>query len=127
MKENTLYEIFSIAIEKERDAQELYDQAAKLSGDNEKLRKRLENVAGKEEITISVEGSVAKDTWLRNEKDIDIFIHIPPTFTRKRGLKIAKKATNGFIQIERFAEHPYLESVIDNIRVNIVPCYTVKK
>lgn len=41
MKEKTLYDIFLIAIEKEREAQKLYDQAAKLSGDNEKLRKRF--------------------------------------------------------------------------------------
>jgi len=41
MKEKTLYDIFSIAIEKEREAQKLYDQAAKLSEDNKKLRKRF--------------------------------------------------------------------------------------
>jgi rubrerythrin len=41
MKEKTLYDIFAIAIEKEREAQKLYDQAAKLSGDNELLRKRF--------------------------------------------------------------------------------------
>jgi rubrerythrin len=41
MKEKTLYDIFSIAIEKEREAQKLYDQAAKLSGNNELLRKRF--------------------------------------------------------------------------------------
>jgi rubrerythrin len=41
MKEKTLYEIFLIAIEKEKEAQELYDQAAKLSEGNEKLRKRF--------------------------------------------------------------------------------------
>jgi rubrerythrin len=41
MKEKTLYDIFSIAIEKEREAQELYDQATKLAGDNQELKKRF--------------------------------------------------------------------------------------
>ena len=41
MKEKTLYDIFLIAIEKEREAQKLYEQAAKLSENNEKLRKRF--------------------------------------------------------------------------------------
>ncbi len=30
-------------------------------------------------------------------------------------------------QSERFAEHPYLEAFVDNVRVNIVPCYKVRK
>jgi rubrerythrin len=41
MKEKTLFDIFLIAIEKEREAQELYDQAAKLAGDNQELKKRF--------------------------------------------------------------------------------------
>jgi len=79
---------------------------------------------------VRVEGSVAKDTWLSEEPDIDIFIRVPTTLPRESFgttcLKIARKATEGFKQIERFAEHPYLESIVDKVRVNIVPCYQVK-
>ncbi|MGB9714642.1 MAG: CCA tRNA nucleotidyltransferase, partial [Candidatus Bathyarchaeales archaeon] len=42
-------------------------------------------------------------------------------------LKIARKATEGAKQVERFAEHPYLEAFVDGVRVNIVPCYNVKR
>jgi tRNA nucleotidyltransferase (CCA-adding enzyme) len=81
--------------------------------------------------TIRVEGSVAKDTWLREEPEIDIFMRLPITIPRqslgKISLKIARKATEGAEQIERFAEHPYLEAFIGNVRVNIVPCYDVKR
>ncbi len=80
---------------------------------------------------LRVEGSVAKDTWLREEPDIDIFMRLPTTIPRKSldeiSLKIARKATKGKKQIERFAEHPYLETFIDSVRVNIVPCYDVKR
>jgi len=80
---------------------------------------------------VRVEGSVAKDTWLREEPDIDIFVCVPTTISREefgtKCLKIARKATEGFKQVERFAEHPYLESKVDNTIVNIVPCYQVEQ
>jgi tRNA nucleotidyltransferase (CCA-adding enzyme) len=80
---------------------------------------------------IRVEGSVAKDTWLREEPEIDIFMRVPTTVPRESFgtvcLDIARRATEGFEQIERFAEHPYLEAKDDKIRVNVVPCYRVKR
>src|SRR3972149_47427 len=82
------------------------------------------------EAVVRVEGSVAKDTWLSEEPDLDIFMRMPPTIPRKSlgeiSLKIAKKATEGSVQIERFAEHPYLEAFVNHTRVNIVPCYNAK-
>jgi tRNA nucleotidyltransferase (CCA-adding enzyme) len=79
---------------------------------------------------VRVEGSVAKDTWLSENLDIDIFMRLPTSIPRKNlgevGLKIAKKSADGAKQIERFAEHPYLEIFIDNYRVDIVPCYDAK-
>jgi tRNA nucleotidyltransferase (CCA-adding enzyme) len=76
---------------------------------------------------VRLEGSAAKDTWLKDDLDLDIFIQLPPTVPRQSlgeiALKIARKATTGAKQIERFAEHPYLEAFIDDTRVNIVPCY----
>ncbi len=99
----------------------------------EELRQKV-MIAAKEanvEAEVRVEGSVAKDTWLSEEPDIDIFMRVPITMPRKAFgaicLDIARAATKGFKQIERFAEHPYLESVVDRIRVNIVPCYNVER
>jgi len=83
------------------------------------------------EAEVRVEGSVAKDTWLSKDPDIDIFMRVPTTIPRKSlgdiCLKIARKATEGSKQIERFAEHPYLEAIVDDTRVNVVPCYRVKR
>jgi len=83
------------------------------------------------EAEVRVEGSVAKDTWLSEEPDIDIFMRVPTTMPREAFgticLEIARKATEVFKQVERFAEHPYLEAVIGNVWVNIVPCYRVKR
>jgi tRNA nucleotidyltransferase (CCA-adding enzyme) len=103
----------------------------------ETLAKELEKKvvsASKElgvETEVRVEGSVAKDTWLSGEADIDVFMRvsakIPRKFLGEICLKIARKATEGSEQIERFAEHPYLEAIVDGVRVNIVPCYNVKR
>lgn len=83
------------------------------------------------ESEVRVEGSVAKDTWLSRERDIDIFMRVPTTVPRKSlgsiCLKIARKATEGSKQIERFAEHPYLEAIVDDTRINVVPCYGVER
>lgn len=99
----------------------------------EKLRGRVK-VAVEEagiEAEVRVEGSVAKDTWLKEEPDIDIFMRVPTTIPREAFgticLEIARKATEGHQQFERFAEHPYLESFVDATRVNIVPSYRVNQ
>jgi tRNA nucleotidyltransferase (CCA-adding enzyme) len=80
---------------------------------------------------VRVEGSVAKDTWLSEEPDVDIFMRVSASIPRRSlgdvCLRVARKAAEGFEQIERFAEHPYLEAIVDGTRVNIVPCYDVKR
>ena len=79
---------------------------------------------------VRVEGSVAKDTWLGDDPDVDVFVRLSTTIPRSSlgeiGLKIARRATEGMRQVERFAEHPYLEAFMDGVRVNIVPCYDAK-
>ena len=79
---------------------------------------------------VRLEGSLAKDTWLSGEADVDIFVRFKPDvsrdFFRKRFLELAREATKGFKHVERFAEHPYLECLAGDVRVNIVPCYAVE-
>jgi len=76
-----------------------------------------------------LEGSVAKDTWLSGEADVDIFIQVPPETPREelgtKYLEAARKAVKECVWTERFAEHPYIETFKDNVRLNIVPCYKV--
>ena len=79
---------------------------------------------------VRLEGSLAKDTWLSGEADVDIFVRfkpdVPRRFFRTRFLELAKEATEGLKHVERFAEHPYLECYADGTRINIVPCYAVE-
>jgi len=80
---------------------------------------------------VRIDGSVAKDTWLSGEADIDIFMRVSPTLTRDElettCLRVARKALKGYRIIERYAEHPYVEAWVERTRVNVVPCYRVEK
>ncbi len=99
----------------------------------QRLKEKVEEGAKKAELDVEVrvEGSIAKNTWSRESPEIDIFMRVPPAVPRKAFgtayLRLARKATAGAKQIERFAEHPYLEAIVDGARINIVPCYRVKK
>ncbi len=75
-------------------------------------------------------GSVARGTWLRNERDIDIFIIFPEELSRedleRQGLAVARKVA-GRNGRERFAEHPYVMMKFRGFDVDLVPCYDIAK
>jgi tRNA nucleotidyltransferase (CCA-adding enzyme) len=77
---------------------------------------------------VQIEGSIAKDTWLAGEKDIDIFILLPKGYGREifmKALEAAKKVS-GNNYLEAYAEHPYIEAYIDGFIVNFVPCFKIE-
>jgi tRNA nucleotidyltransferase (CCA-adding enzyme) len=80
---------------------------------------------------VRLDGSVAKDTWLKGDADIDIFLRVPASLSRAdletRCLGVARRALKGYPIIERFAEHPYVETHVEKVRVNVVPCYDVPR
>jgi tRNA nucleotidyltransferase (CCA-adding enzyme) len=98
-----------------------------------KLEKKVASAAEELDVEakVRIEGSVAKDTWLSQEPDVDVFMRVSKTIPRKLlgdvCLRVARRATKGSKQVERFADHPYLEAFVDGIRVNIVPCYDVER
>jgi tRNA nucleotidyltransferase (CCA-adding enzyme) len=80
----------------------------------------------------SLQGSMAKDTWLHGQADLDIFVQFPPTVQRSewtdRVLPLLRKEFRDYRVIERYAEHPFLELITkEHVRVNLVPCYKVEK
>jgi tRNA nucleotidyltransferase (CCA-adding enzyme) len=105
------------------------EERAKVDALSRKLEQKIADAIQTEGITaaVRVEGSVAKDTWLTENPDIDVFMRLPTSIPRKNlgdiGLRIAKKAAGDAEQVERYAEHPYLEIFMDGFRVDIVPCY----
>jgi len=73
-------------------------------------------------------GSAARETWLRFERDIDIFILFPEKLSREKlerdGLRVAR-AVAGQKGRERFAEHPYITTRVGSFEIDFVPCYDV--
>ncbi len=76
-------------------------------------------------------GSFAKGTWLPGHVDLDIFVRIDPKTSEDRfekiGLAVGAAATRGSPRGKKFAQHPYTEATVEGIRVNIVPCYSVRR
>ncbi len=94
----------------------------------EKIRNALEFSKFEPEIILG--GSYARNTWLPLEADIDIFLRYPTYVTRKEleedSYRISCQAFGRENLIIRYAEHPYTETYVDDVRVNVVPCYRVE-
>ena len=80
-------------------------------------------------------GSYAKGTWVSEKPvdnvDIDIFVKFNKKTSEKDfrniGTKIGFQSLKKYKPYTRYAEHPFVEAIIDGTRVNVVPCYDVNK
>jgi len=77
-------------------------------------------------------GSVAKDTFLKDDKDLDIFVFFGPEVDRKtlekEGLEIGRAVFEHFKgknMVVAYAEHPYTRGIISGYEVEIVPAYKI--
>jgi tRNA nucleotidyltransferase (CCA-adding enzyme) len=95
------------------------------------LSKVEEAAAGFPEVRgVLLGGSFAKGTWLPRDVDLDIFVKIAEDTDERSfeevGLAIGRKAVAGHPYGKKHAQHPYTEAVVDDVKVNVVPCYDVK-
>jgi tRNA nucleotidyltransferase (CCA-adding enzyme) len=78
--------------------------------------------------SIELVGSTAKDTYLKNDLDIDFFLKFPANIPKeeiaKNTLLIGKKILKE--TEESYAEHPYIRGFFDKYNVEIVPCYKIE-
>ena len=119
-------------------------KAKEIAIPNDKQRKKVDKIANqvfslvsneaeKQKSVVSVHfgGSYAKETWTRGKIDIDIFVKFKKTTTEKNFEKIGRKigfdSLKKFKPYVRYSEHPFVEANIDDVGVNGVPCYDVKK
>ncbi|WP_292489250.1 CCA tRNA nucleotidyltransferase [Methanoculleus sp. 10] len=76
-------------------------------------------------------GSVARDTFVRGDRDLDIFMLFDPALPREdlqeKGLLLARRVAEEFGAVwrEKYAEHPYVNATIDSLDIDLVPCYAV--
>ncbi len=94
------------------------------------LKEEVQKQINKTRIPIEIElvGSIAKDTFIRNAVDIDLFLCFPPTVPRetleKTGLAIGRAILEH--QEECFAEHPYVRGIFKDYKTELVPCYKIQ-
>jgi tRNA nucleotidyltransferase (CCA-adding enzyme) len=78
-----------------------------------------------------VVGSVARHTWVRGDRDLDVFMLFDPSLSREelenQGLSLARGIAAALTEKyhEKYAEHPYISATIDDVDVDLVPCYNV--
>ena len=96
-----------------------------------KLKTEVSKEIKKKTLPASIEivGSTAKDTFLKNKLDIDLFISYPISFSKekigKSTLSIGRKLLENVE--ECYAEHPYIRGDYNGTKVEIVPCYKIEK
>jgi len=114
-----------------RECQPLPDDVEKLTKIAIETRGLVSRYISPKVVEVIFGGSFAKGTWLKEEVDIDIFIKIDNSVNDKEfgqlGEQIGWQSLKGFNPYIRYSDHPYVEAVIDGIRVNVVPCYDVPK
>jgi len=96
----------------------------------EEIKARIKERFGREAMLM---GSVAKDTFLRGEGDLDIFVFFDPNEGRetleREGMEIGKFVFESFGErfIISYAEHPYVKGKIKGVDVEIVPAFKIKE
>jgi tRNA nucleotidyltransferase (CCA-adding enzyme) len=79
-----------------------------------------------------VVGSVARDTWVTGDRDLDVFMLFDPALPRaeleEQGLGLAREiaVVLGERIREKYAEHPYINASVEGLDIDLVPCYAVK-
>lgn len=75
----------------------------------------------------SVQGSMAKDTWLAGGADVDLFILFPLETPADAIAAWTEKAAHAVLQDakHRYAQHPYVVGRYEGLDVDVVPAYAV--
>ncbi|MBI1972186.1 MAG: CCA tRNA nucleotidyltransferase [Candidatus Aenigmarchaeota archaeon] len=74
-------------------------------------------------------GSITRNTWMKEKKEIDIFVAFPESVKEDElgniGLSIGRAAIKsvGGRHTVSYAQHPYVRGFVGKYQVDIVPCY----
>ncbi len=74
-------------------------------------------------------GSAARDTGLRGDRDIDLFLKFPRKHSEdyivKKTFAAARKTVDAN-WVTHYAEHPYLKAVVEGFEVEVIPCFQLE-
>lgn len=107
-----------------------YEYREKIKEIIEEIRVILEKEIKKRNLPVTIElvGSIAKDTYLMNDMDIDFFICFPTDYSKEEIAREALSIGKSFLEKteESYAEHPYLRGYYKEFYTEIVPCYKIE-
>jgi tRNA nucleotidyltransferase (CCA-adding enzyme) len=96
----------------------------------EELIKKIYKIEGKQ-VSARLGGSLARNTHLKGDRDIDLFVMFPEHLSRKEfekeGLRIGRQVFKNHAFEIAFSEHPYVRGVIDGFDIEIVPSFNIKR
>ena len=110
----------------------------KLKSIEKKIKDEIYSYKIPQIVEVKTGGSFAKDTNLKKDMDIDIFILIDKETNEhefeKIALDVGFKCLKEYHPITRYSEHPYVEGFVflnnnnkEHVKINVVPCYSVEK
>ncbi|NJE07010.1 CCA tRNA nucleotidyltransferase [Thermococcus sp. M39] len=125
-----LSELLNQVLKEIKPSEEERELVEKVKGEVESIAKETIAAFGYDVEPYFV-GSLAKDTYLAGDHDIDLFLafplEIPLEGLRKEGLELAKAIGEKLGKYEvAYAEHPYVRAFYRGFKVDLVPCYNVR-
>ena len=117
---------------REKVLDEIYPEEDELEDARETYRRISDFIQREYGLETHFAGSTSRETCMKGDKDIDIFVLFPEDTDRQeledRGLELGKntfKEFEGEFEVD-YAEHPYTKGEIDGHEVEIVPCFDVE-
>ena len=97
------------------------------------IRKIIEEVLKEHNVDakVTLQGSIAHDTWLSGEHDLDIFVLFPLEWSveelKTRGFELLLESAKriGYYEV-RYAEHPYVRVKYNDVEADLVPAFNVR-
>lgn len=80
-------------------------------------------------VKIHFVGSTARDTGLRGDKDVDLFVSFPRSLSKEQivahTIATVKKTLHAK-WVMHYAEHPYLRTMLAGFEVEVIPCFETR-
>ena len=91
-----------------------------------KIKERVKKLDSR--IEVKLVGSCSRNTWLRYEKDLDIFLLFPREYSKKELEKVVENIGKEILEKlqKKYAEHPYVKGEFKGYDVELVPCYLIE-